>query len=343
MNKKTLLFLDALAENDCTEKLTGIAREQMQELFCRTFQESWPAEQTVWVTSEAKALRNQLEQHWDQILQIKRPAEAIPILKRLPQLQSRWQELYNISREQFYLPGNVRLERIHVIQWMEAESFCQWFLELIQIQMYRILTLGGAERFHRLPVLNDQSAGGLISYYRSHILPTLETLNRVELSGIWAVAFSSEVTLGGRFTVPGCLLAEPQDSSSSLLPGRYIHTMRGKRRVYEGRGALTNITPGTILQAQRQGFRSEGQIRVTDLLWMQESDLLLDPGTVLERSTGGKLYAVEPYDFFSKWGYACGLVRLRSRSTERSCPLCSGVVNRKATVCEACRSMMMQI
>lgn len=343
MNKKTLLFLDALAENDCAEKMTNIARDQMKELFRSTFRQSWPGEQTIWVTSEAQVLRRQMEQCWNRIQQITRPSEAIPLLKQIPQLQSRWQALDSTTREQLYLPGNVKLDRIHVILRVEEQPFCDWFLELVQIQMYRILTLGGAERFRKLPQLNDRSAEGLLSYYRGHILPALETLSRVEQSGIWAFAFHAEMKLGGGFTVPGCQLAQPQDSSCSMLPGHYIRTMRGKQRVYEGRGALTNITPLTILQAQRQGFCSERQLRVSDLLWMQEADLLQDPTAVLERSTNHALYAVDPYDFFSKWGYACGLVRLRSRHTEHSCPLCGGVLNRQAMICEACRNVMVQI
>ena len=343
MNKKTLLFLDALAENDCTEKMISIARDQMKAMFRSAFRQSWPGEQTIWVTSDAKALRKQLEECWNRILRITRPAEAIPLLKQIPQLQGKWQSLYATTREQLYLPGNVNLDRIHVIPQTEEQQFCDWFLELVQIQMYRVLTLGGAERFRKLPPLNDRGAEGLLSYYRGHVLPALETLNRVELSGTWAFAFNTEMKLGRRFTVPGCQLAQPQDSSCSLLPGHYVRTMRGRQRVYEGRGVLTNITPASILQAQRQGFCSEGQLRISELLWMQEADLLQDPAAILERSTNHALYAVDPYDFFSKWGYACGLVRLRSRHTEHSCPLCGGVLSKKAVICEACRNEMMQI
>lgn len=343
MNKKTLLFLDALAENYCAEEMNAIAREQLQKLFCDTFRESWPTEYTAWITTDAKTLKAQLEQCWDRILNMVRPSDGVSILKSITALHGRWQELCEVTAGQLYLPGAVDLARIHVVRSVEDRQFAQWFLELIQIQLYRVLVLGGAERFRAMPRLEDETAEGLVSYYREHIMPALETLTRVELSGVWTIAWTPEMTLGDRFAVPGCRLAEPEDSGCSYLPGHYRRMVRGKQRVYEGRGALTNITPETILQAQYHGFLSGDQIRVSDMLWMQESDMNLDPISILNRSTKNDLYAAEPYDFFSKWGFACGMVRLRSRSMEGSCPICGGILGRRDAICGTCRNVMVQI
>lgn len=340
MNKKTLLFLDALAEHYCTEEINVIARERLQTLFCDTFRKCWPVEQTIWVTTDAKRLREQLVMLWNQILTMTRPSDGISILKRISKLQGRWKELNAIAEGQLYQNGAIDMAQLHVVRSGEVLLFTQWFLELVQIQMYRVLTLGGTARFRRLPLLEDQSAEGLIAYYRDHVVPALESLNRLEITGIWTIEWTPEMALGGRFTVPGCCLAEPEESGCNYLPGRYRRTMRGSHRVYEGRGTLTNITPATILQAQRQGFRSTDQIRVSDLLWIQESDLGEEPMAVLGRVTNQGPYAVDPYDFFSKWGYACGLACLGARQVEGKCPLCGGTLGRREKVCNACMTEM---
>ena len=340
MNKKTLLFLDALADHYCSEEINTIAREQLQTLFCDTFRKCWPVEQTIWITTDAKSLKEQLVMLWNQILTMPRPSDGISILKHISKLHGKWKELNSIAEGQLYQNGAINMAQLHVVRSGEVLLFTQWFQELVQIQMYRVLTLGGATRFRKMPMLENQSAEGLIAYYRDHILPALESLDRLELTGIWTIEWTPEMALGGRFTIPGCRLAEPEESGCSYLPGRYRHTMRGNHHIYEGRGTLTNITPATILQAQRRGFRSEDQIRISELLWIQESDMREDPLTVLGRVTNQEPYAVEPYDFFSKWGYVCGMVRLGSRRTAGSCPLCGGVLGQRDKVCRACTTEM---
>ena len=344
MNKKTLLFLDALAERFRKDDLNQLACHHLQKLFADTLSPCWPTRQVIWLTVDAKSLKADLEACWQQINRLRQPADGIPLLTQIQQLHSRWLVLDQQTQQQMYANGSVDCSRLHVVQRREENPFRTWFLELCQIQLYRLLTLGGTNAFRRMAVLEDESVEGLTSYYQKQILPALATLSRTELSSLWSVQWSEQMGLGGYLLLPGCQASFPRNSVCDLLPGRYrLVDSDDHYRIYEGRGLLTNISPKTILEAQRSGFRGEGELSVADLMWLTPDDLDKSPAVLLEHCTHGQLYAVDAYDYFSKFGFVCGLLQLQQRHQAQQCPLCGATLGRKEQICSACKNRMAQI
>lgn len=340
MNKKTILFLDALSLKEGGEEMAQLARRHMQALFLETLHMSWPVDQVIWVTAEAEELKANMQTCWDRIGSMTRPIQGLELINQIEQLHSAWQKLHEQAQKQMYTAGSVDMKRLHVVRRSEEASFRSWFLELVQIQLYRVLVLGGAERFRKMAKLRDESAEALIDYYRRQILPALDMLTREQLSGVWSVSWRRNSAFGGQITLPGCRLAPPQGKNCDILPGHYRIIRQSGETIYEGRGLLTNITPGTVLRAQREGFLSENELRADALLWMSEMDMSMEPRAILRTTVQKGLYALEPYDYFSKFSFVCGMIQLKERKRNRVCPLCGGVMSRTELGCAGCREVM---
>lgn len=338
MNDITAVFLCELAEESGRAELL----ELLQQELCRWLDARCPVRVggVTAVSPQAVQLCTEVQQLHDRAGQIDTREKLRWFREQMDQHTAQWNRLRGQTSQAVLHSWVPPLEALHFLTQEELVRQTAAIRQQVQLQLYRLLMLGGASAVQGLELPPaDSTAEQLLGFYRSCLQPRLQRLTLQQLRQEWAVELKDEAQLGTALRLPAYLLRQPMTLQTPVAPGQYRSVTRTGSVWYQGRGLLTNIRPAEIGRALREGFVSS--CCVADL---DRAELLdADPHHVLGELFPGQLYALEPYSYFSMAGYALDRRVTEQRLTRGRCLLCgTSTLKEGSHLCRSCFSRLAQ-
>ena len=338
MNDITAVFLCELAAESGRAELFQL----LQQDLCRWLDACCPVRTggVRAVSPQAVQLHTALQQLHDRAGQIDTREKRQWFREQMNQYTSKWNQLRGQTSQAVLHSWVPPLEALHFLTQKELVRETAAIRQQVQIQLYRLLMLGGASAVQGMePPPADSTAERLLDFYWSALLPRLQRLTLQQLQQEWAVELRDETRFGTSLQLPTYLLRQPMKLQSSTAPGHYQSMSRTGGVWYQGRGLLTNIRPAEIGRALREGFVSG--CCVADL---DRAELLdADPRHVLEEVFPGRFYALDPYSYFSVASYALNSRVTAQRLARGRCLLCgTSTLKEGSRLCRNCFSNLAQ-
>ena len=265
--------------------------------------------------------------------QILKPSDGVKYLRILKELCETAKRLHKETCEQMESYTSVDGGKVHFF-YAEEQRLAQKIVnEWIQIDLYRILILGGPRYFEQIPVLKKVPLllADRVRYYKTQVMPVLSSLNPKQRYRYWAVQHKEECRMGPLATLPAYVLCEPAKRSARLIPGEYKKLEAVGGVLYQGLGRLTNITPDTIEEAQSDGVYDTLSMEMLEKAWGRG-----DPIMALQTMFAGKWYAIDPYELFSKAAALEASWTILRRGQLRQCVYCGSLVEHQVPLCPQC-------
>lgn len=239
--------------------------------------------------------------------------------EQMEQCAARWNDLRGESAQAMQ-PGRIPpLEQLHLLTREEIAQWASAIRQQTQIQLYRLLVLGGASALQGIVAPPDSaSPEELLAFFRHSLQPALQRIPEQRIFGQWAVEYRKDAKFGSVLRMPGYLLSQPVSGRSPITPGHYQTFSQPGGVRYQGRGLLTNIRPAEIGAAVRNGFVSSCTAKDLDAVEYLDAD----PCRVLEQACKGRFYAIEPYHYFSVVSYQMNCRVTGQRLARQRCLFC---------------------
>lgn len=334
MNFLTAVFLQQLyTYAPQKEELMQLARrELLRELDCSMPDAISPG--TLFCTAQGQQLKREITEWKTKVEHCSRMEDVIRGLRSLQKLKDREERFHEETQREIRNPGFVDSARLHVFYHREQGEALRILNEVIHVELFRIVCLGGVRRFSRIPPLArvPDSLVERLAYYKDYLIPSITDLEENALYGYWAIRYQPDSRTGPRGKLPAYSIAEPKNSKGKqLLPGEYQKIPIVQGTLYQGIGCLTNLTPDTVERAQN--MQVHDQIPVVEL----SSRLYrLDPIQALASYFRQEFYAVDAYELFAAADVAQSANTLMERGQTESCFLCGSAVKNNAPLCSSC-------
>ena len=335
MNDITAVFLCELAVESRRQDLLQLLHQELKKDFDMQHH-ALVAKMFAAASEPALQLQEQAEQLRNQVDQIDSLQALSDFQRETERLAGAWEALRGQTCEELHRVPPA-LENLHFLSGEELEKLRPALCKIINIHLYRLLTLGGIRAIQGLALPPVSQALSLLRYYWKEIVPAEQHVPPERWRMQWAVKFDPDAALGRMLRMPSYQLYSPDLSQQEILPGQYITwTLEGKT-YYQGRGLLTNLGPEQMLQAMQQGIATCCTVQQLKKL----DRLQKAPRQVLNQVFGQAFYAVEPYHFFSVVSYAMDVQQVSRRLENGRCLFCgTDKVKEGFHICEMCLSKL---
>ncbi len=336
MNDITAVFLCELAAESGRTELFGLLQQELSgwlDARCPVRTGGMTA-----ASPQAEQLCAALQQLHDRAKQVDTREKLQWFRTQMEQCTAQWSQLRGQTSQAVQHSWVPPLEAMHFLTREELEHMAPAILQQVRVQLYRLLMLGGTAAVQGLELPAPGSGpAALLAFYWHSLQPRLQRISTEQLRQEWAVEFRDEARFGSALQLPTYQLCQPVPLQSPVAPGHYQSAVQAGGVRYQGRGLLTNISPAEIGRALREGFISS--CRAADL---DRAELLdADPRRVLEEAFGGRLYALEPYSYFSVVSYALNCRVTAQRLARGRCLLCgTSTLKEGAHLCRNCFSRL---
>lgn len=332
MNQLTASFFALLSKR--VQDPGPLCRRLQQELLAEAQRrmQTYLREDTSYLSPTGIAFCNRFMQWGDTVRRLYTAEEGAGMYRQLIALCNEAEDLYRETRRALMHPGTLDAEQLHVIFAEEQQAAIKQLYEAICIEMYRIICAGGAAAVNRMPQLKYTHATleSYYNYYHQHVVPALRMIETRKLHGVWAYQFRPQAKIKNLIRLPLYVQVEPKKEKSPLLPGESHPVGTGSSLSWQGMGALTNITPDNIAEAQFEGI----QHRITPDNFAQAS-LNDAPEKVASQCFRGKWYAIEPAHFFAVFNMVRCERTLTLRAGNSQCMFC-GADHSNSLLCLSC-------
>lgn len=334
MNRLTAAFLQTLYEYVPQKKeLLECVRQEL----LRQLEHALPnaiSAGTLFCSPEAQQLQKQINSWKTGVERIVFMREATDRMQDLERLCNREKQLHTRTQTELARSGFVDVGNLHIFYLSEQDDALGVLNQIIRIDLFRIVALGGPDLFRHIPPLDRQldHLDLRLNYYKTYIRPALDRISEVDQYGNWAFRYQDMVRAGPLARLPSFQIAEPDQKLGTLLPGEYKMRMLGSGPLYQGVGRLTNITPETVIEAQNTTVCAN--ITPKQLLGGMERNV--DPVQALQSVMGKRFYSVNATDLFAAADYVVSARTILKRGYGRQCFLCGRSVQGNAPLCPRC-------
>lgn len=336
MNKLTAVFLDVLGRETRQEsRAAAVAMESMKAEFSAKAGRLLSSG-TIFCSDQGHKLQRDLLLLQKNIFSMTRAQQAAGAGAKLAALYIEAERLHRETQRQIHRPGKINIRKLHFFYHEEQTEALHILEDYIKAELYRILALEGGRAFLSRKQLQifRHTLPDRIKYLKEEILPLTDSqkMKKKAVPHYWAAAYREERKAGPMGILPGFETVDPVKTDHRFLPGEHKELPYRRGVVLQGVGCLTNVTPGTIEQAQRKGaLRTEV---VPDQL-AGYVDHLRNPDAVLGHLFSGSLYAIDAEQYFSAASYVTGSAALIRRKRLGQCLFC-GKASGGSDFCEQC-------
>lgn len=334
MNRMTAAFLQTLYEYAPQKKeLLERARQELLRQLERDLPNALSAA-TLFCSPEAQHLQKQIDGWKTRAERIVSMRELTDQMEDLEQLCSQEKRLHTRTQTELARPGFLNVGNLHILYLSEQDNALRVLNQMIQIDLFRIVALGGPDLLRHIPPL-DRQPNHLdlrLNYYKTYIQPALDRISEADQYGSWAFCYQDMVRAGPLARLPAFQIAEPVQKLGTLLPGEYKMTVSGRGMLYQGVGRVTNITPETVVEAQNTTV----QARITPKQLFDGMNQTSDPVQALQLVMGKRFYSVSAADLFAAADFVVSAHVIVQRGYSRQCFLCGQPVQGNAPLCSHC-------
>ena len=332
MNHLTIAFMCRLSEH--TQAQTQLLQRMQKELLSE-MQKRLPAflhRVTSFLSSQGNEFSAKLNQWMDDVQHMGSIDVSGKLFRRLQRLCTEADKLAKESRAAWQYPGKLDPDLLHFVFPEQKEEAESRLYSAVCLEMFRLVASGGAERFIHFPKLQyvHPTVRDYYLYYAKHIIPALIVMDRHRRFGIWAFQYKEQARTGGMSRMPVYIQTAPKIERTPLLLGECRSSGAANAAVWQGLGALTNITPENIVRAQ-----SEGIIHSIRPEQLKNLRLNTTPTQILEQCFPGQWYALDPVHFFSVLTTARCARTLMLRINNNQCLYC-GTDGANGSLCLGC-------
>lgn len=332
MNDLTIIFFEQLAKrlNHPAQLVHKLRTELIQDTQSRLKAFLLPS--TLYLSAGGREFGARLTAFLRRADAMREVKEIRSLYKQLIKLQMDAEDLRRETLAAIASPGKLDADRMHVIFHEEANDAAKRLYNAICLEMYRLAAAGGGKTLAKLPPLHyvHPDVSAYYQYYATQVLPALALMEESRRYGVWAFQYKEQGKVGPMARLPVYVQATPRAEKRRLLPGEHRLSGTGSNETWQGVGALTNLTPGVIQRAQKEGIY---HTVTADML--SGCSLTATPTQILDQCFGGRYYAVDPVHFFAEVSAAlCGRM-LTLRFQRGQCLYC-GADAQGSTLCLSC-------
>ncbi len=338
MNDLTIIFFEQLAKRlesaaPLVDRLRGELVRDTQERMGAFLLPS-----TLFLSAAGREFRARLDDFLQRAAAMRDVGQVRALYKRLIKLEAEAKKLREETLAALQSPGRLDAARVHVILYGEAGDASARIYAAICLDMYRLAVAGGGKALEKLPPLHyvHPTAAAYYQYYAKDVLPALELMDRSRRYGVWAFQYREQAKIGALARLPVYVQAEPRTERTRLLPGEYRLAGGRNNDVWQGIGAITNLTPANVARAQQEGV----YYTVTAEM-LSACPLTGAPSQILDHCFGGRFYAVDAVHFFSMLSAALCARALRLRAQRGQCLYC-GANDAGTALCLSCMGKVRQ-
>lgn len=336
MNKLTAVFLNVLGRETGQEnRAATVAMESMMAVFSSKTGRLLSSG-TIFCSDEGHKLQRDLLSLKKKIISMTRAQQVAKAEAKLSGLYIEAERLHRETQRQIHRPGKINIRKLHLFFYEEQTEALHILEDYIKAELYRILTLEGGRAFISRKQLQifKHTLPDRIKYLKEEILPLTDSqkMKKKAVPHYWAAVYREERKAGPIGVLPGFETVDPVKVDHRFLPGEHRELPYRSGVVIQGVGSLTNVTPGTIEQAQRKGAL---HTEVFPDQLARYSEYLRDPDAVLGHLFSGTLYAIDAEQYFSVASYVIGSAALIRRKRLGQCLFC-GKTAAGSDFCEQC-------
>lgn len=338
MNYLTIVFLEKLSNKvSCSGLLLEKLRRELYDDAQRRLQKQL-LDSSIYLSTSGKGYRARIDQWFSELAHIETISQTELQYRRLLALESEAEELHKETQRAIASPGNLNPEKLHCIFKEEKDDALNRLTGAVRFEMYRLVAAGGGTALSSLPLLKyiHVTVEAYYDYYVRNVLPAIESLEHRKRFGVWAYQFKEQSKLGGLIKLPVYLESEPKSLKRRMILGETEQITSGSNLIWQGIGAITNITPDTIAAAQEKGIRIA--VKATHLM---NGHLHESPSQMLDRCYSGEWYAIDPANLFAELNIALLANTLLGRREMRRCLYC-GSDGADNLLCLSCISKVRQ-
>ncbi|MBR6570616.1 MAG: hypothetical protein IKK75_09195 [Clostridia bacterium] len=338
MNQLSIAFICCLSEHSGEE---DILKGRVQKELLKEVHKRLPAfvdPQTIYLSPRGAEFAAKLSQLLDDIRRMAAIDATSKLFRRLKKLCEEADALRKEARIAWQNPGKLDPERLHMVFAEEKAAAEERLYAAVSLEMFRLVAAGGGRRFADLPRLQyvHPTVEDYYQYYAKHIIPALDIMERSKRFGLWAFQFKEQAHTGGMSRIPVYVQAPIKPDKTPLLPGEYRVYGSGANTIWQGLGAITNLTPDLMTRAQSEGI--ECNFRPEHL---RKTSLNGTPAQILDQCFAGRLYAIDPVQFFSVLTIVRSARTLILRVNNNQCMYC-GADGANGSLCLSCLGKVKQ-
>ena len=271
MNDITAVFLCELAVEGHRQDLLQLLHQELKKDF--DIQHHALAAKMFAAASEpALQLQEQAEQLRNQVDQIDSLQALSDFQRETERLAGAWEALRGQTCEELHRVPPA-LENLHFLSGEELEKLRPALCRIINIHLYRLLTLGGMRAIQGLALPPVSQALKLLRYYWEEIVPAEQHVPPERWRMQWAVRFDPDAALGRMLRMPSYQLQSPDLSQREILPGQYITW------TLAGTVIVLSIIITAFIPRHEQSSQSEIKQQVQDAVAIDPNTIAPDFGT----------------------------------------------------------------
>lgn len=310
MNPETAAFLGSLAQNASEENFALLLRGAMEREFTARFG-GLPGRSACY-SQQAQETRQRLDACYARMERAAGSWEAVELQGELEKLTVQVRSLCAQTAALLQPDAVFDWEKVHFVFPADQAALRDRAQHWVEVELFRVLTLGGVKSFRSLPVLEDTSLEGLFRYEQQFLRPVCRTLPDC---GMWTVE-KRLVTLNALQCDVRLFVPAAPDKIRLRPPGRAVRSGTESVPGWQGRGLLTNAAPANILAVQKQSIAS--RLKDKEPAWNED----MAPAEYLKQMFAGQLYAIPPEQLFARWNANQLRRAMLKRGTKHLCLLC---------------------
>lgn len=338
MNELTLIFSEHLIRRlEHTESLTDrLHRELLED--ARRRLEKYLLETTVYLSARGKSFFSRLERWFQRANSAQDVQEMRALFGQLTALAREADEMHAQTKESLSTAGRLEADSIHVVLYEDQSAAKQRLYQAICMELFRLAAAGGGEVLGKLPYLHYEHPDlcSYYAYYSQKVIPALRLMEHHKRFAVWAFQYREQAKIGPLAKLPTYIHIAPKQERKPLLPGEHHLVGSSSSEVWQGVGAITNIRPENIQQAQFEGVHG-----AVSLQQLRRCRLAGSPEQILDQCFGGGWYAVDPAHFFSMLSIALCSRTIELRAAQGQCLYC-GAASSGEALCMTCISKIQQ-
>lgn len=332
MNDLTIIFFEQLAKRlDHPAPLVDRLRSELiRDTQSRL--EKFLLPSTLYLSAGGREFHSRLDTFLRQAGAIREIKAFRPMYKQLTKLQMSAEDLRAETLSALASPGKLVAERVHIVFGEEANDTAKRIYDAICLEMYRLAAAAGGKAVAKLSPLHyvHPDASSYYQYYAKEVLPALALTEHASRFGVWAFQYREQAKVGPMARLPVYVQTAPRTEKMRLLPGDHHLCGSGSNEAWQGIGAITNLTPGAMQHAQKDGIY---YTVTTDML--TNCHLTSTPTQILDQCFGGRYYAVDPAHFFAAVSAALCSRAINLRVQRGQCLYC-GAEGTGVMLCLSC-------
>lgn len=338
MNDLTIIFFEQLSKrlNHAPLLIDRLRAELIQDTKVRF--EAFLRPTTLYLSAGGREFSSRLDGFLRRAAAMHEIREIRALYKQLTALETEAQDLRNETLAALSSPGSLRADHMHILFQEEANNAAARLYAAVCLEMYRLAAAGGGEAVKKLPPLHyvHPDVPSYYQYYAKEVLPALSLMERSRRFGVWTFQYREQAKVGAFARLPAYVQAAPRADKLRLLPGEHRLMGSGQSEVWQGVGAITNLTPSVMQRAQKEGICSA--VTTEQLV---NCRLNGTPTQILDQCFEGRFYAVDPVHFFAVLSSALCARALYLRTQRGQCLFC-GADSAGSSLCLSCHGKVRQ-